>query len=140
MTVTGWTPALALGHEEIDSQHQELFRRVARLVDAMASGGDRALVGRLFEFLGTYAADHFAVEERLMVESNFPGYNVHRAAHERFIRDYQSLRKLHEESGASAAVAIKAHTWLSQWLKSHIGRTDQLLARYLLEQPVRADP
>ncbi len=130
MTVAVWTPALALGHEEIDSQHQELFRRAAKLVDAMASG-ERAKVDRLFDFLGTYVVDHFAAEERLMVEHEFPGYNVHRAAHERFVRDLQSLRKLHEESGASAAVTVKARTWLSEWLKSHIGSTDQLLGRYL---------
>ncbi len=130
MTVAVWTPALALGHEEIDSQHQEMFRRAARLCDAMASG-DGATVARLFDFLGTYVVDHFAAEERLMVENEFPGYNVHRAAHERFVRDYQSLRKLHEQSGASTAVTIKASTWLSEWLRSHIGSTDRLLGRYL---------
>ncbi len=140
MTGTGWTSALALGHDEIDSQHQELYRRAGKLVDAMAQGGDRELVARLFDFLGTYVVDHFAAEERLMVETQFPGYNVHRAAHERFIRDYHSLRKLHEESGASAAVAIKASTWLSEWLRSHIGKTDQLLARHLLARSVRASP
>jgi len=135
MTVTGWTPALALGHQQIDGQHQELFRRVAALVEAMAAGGDRTVVSRLFDFLGTYAADHFAAEERLMVESDFPGYTVHRAAHERFIRDYQDLRKLHEDGRASAAVTIKAHTWLSEWLRNHIGKTDLLLARHLLGKP-----
>lgn len=133
MTVTGWTPALALGHDEIDSQHQELFRRTASLVEAMMAA-DRSAVSQLFDFLGTYVIDHFAAEERLMIESQFPGYNVHRALHERFIRDYQSLRKLHEDSGASGAVAIKARTWLAEWLKNHIGSTDQLLARHLLKK------
>lgn len=133
MTVTGWTPALALGHDEIDSQHQELFRRTASLVEAMMAA-DRSAVSQLFDFLGTYVVDHFAAEERLMIESQFPGYNVHRALHERFIRDYQSLRKLHEDSGASGAVAIKARTWLAEWLKNHIGSTDQLLARHLLKK------
>lgn len=135
MTATSWTPALALGHAEIDAQHQELFRRVARLVDAMSAGGDQAVVVRLFDFLGTYAVDHFAAEERLMVESSFPGYTVHKAAHERFIRDYEELRKLHRDSGANAAVAIKAHTWLSEWLRTHIGRTDLMLARHLFGKP-----
>ncbi len=133
MTGTGWTPALAVGHEEIDSQHQELFRRVASLVEAMTSGGTRAEIAGLFDFLGRYAVEHFAAEERLMVETAFPGYNVHRAAHERFIRDYESLRKLHDESGAAVAVAIKTRTWLAQWLTHHIGSTDQLLGRYLLK-------
>ncbi len=133
MTAIGWTPALALGHAEIDAQHQELFRRAARLLDAMAAG-DRATVGELFDFLGTYVVDHFAAEERLMTESRFPGYNVHKAAHERFVRDYQSLRKLHEDSGANAAVAIKARSWLTEWLRNHIGGTDQLLARHLAQK------
>ncbi len=139
MPFTVWTPALALGHEEIDSQHQELFRRVDRLVEALEAG-DRERVARFFDFLGTYVVDHFAAEERLMVESHFPGYNVHRAAHERFIRDYQSLRKLHEDSGASAAVAVKARTWLAQWLTHHIGSTDQLLGRYLLGKTTATHP
>ncbi len=133
MPVTVWTPALALGHEEIDSQHQELFRRVGRLVDALEAG-DRERVARFFDFLGTYVVDHFAAEERLMTATQFPGYNVHKAAHERFVRDYQSLRKLHEDSGASAAVAIKARTWLTEWLRNHIGGTDQLLARHLAKK------
>jgi hemerythrin len=107
-----------------------MFRRAARLLEAMMTG-DRAVVGQLFDFLGAYVVDHFAAEERIMVETGFPGYNVHKAAHERFIRDYQSLRKLHEDSGANAAVTIKARTWLSEWLKNHIGCTDQLLARHL---------
>ena len=135
MTPSGWTPALALGHAEIDSQHQELFRRVARLLEAMLHG-DRVAISQLFEFLGMYVVDHFAAEERLMRESDFPGYTVHKAAHERFVRDYQALRKLHEESGKSAggAVAVKARTWLSEWLRNHIGSTDQLLAQHLLQR------
>lgn len=139
MTVTVWTPALALGHEEIDSQHQELFRRVGRLLEAMEAGDGERVV-RFFDFLGTYVVDHFAAEERLMTESQFPGYNVHRAAHERYLRDYQSLRKLHQDSGASAAVAIKARTWLSEWLTHHIGSTDQLLGKFLLGKSSAAHP
>jgi len=133
MTAMVFTPALALGHEEIDSQHRELFRRAGQLLEAMMAG-DRAGVSQLFEFLGSYVVDHFAAEERLMVESQYPGYAVHKAAHERFVRDYESLRRLHAESGSSAAVAIKARAWISDWLKSHIGNTDQLLARHLLKR------
>jgi hemerythrin len=133
MTNIGWTPALALGHAEIDEQHQELFRRAERLLEAMLAG-DRSNVDSLFDFLGTYVVDHFAAEERLMTATQFPGYNVHKAAHERFVRDYQSLRKLNVDSGCSAAVAIKARTWLGEWLKNHIGVTDQLLARHLLKK------
>jgi hemerythrin len=130
----GWTQALAVGHAEIDAQHQELFRRADRLLEAMAAG-ERGVIEDLFEFLGTYVVDHFAAEERLMTDSQFPGYNVHKAAHERFVRDLDSLRKLHQSSGANAAVTIKARTWLGEWLKNHIAGTDQMLARHLLKKP-----
>jgi len=133
MTAMAWTPALALGIDEIDAQHQEFFRRAAGLVEGMA-GTDPAQVGALFEFLGGFAAQHFATEERLMQESQFPGYNVHKAAHERFTRDLQALRQLHQESGASHAVTIKARTWLGEWLRNHIGTTDQALARHVLKK------
>ena len=131
----GWTQALAVGHAEIDAQHQELFRRADRLLEAMAAG-EQGVVEGLFDFLGSYAADHFAAEERLMAETQFPGANVHRAAHERFVRDLHALRKLHQDSGASTAVAIKARTWLAEWLKNHIGGTDQMLAKHLLQRAV----
>lgn len=130
----GWTQALAVGHAEIDAQHQELFRRADQLLEAMAAGQSGTIEG-LFEFLGAYVVDHFAAEERLMTDSQFPGYNVHKAAHERFVRDLDALRKLHQSSGANAAVTIKARTWLGEWLKNHIAGTDQMLAKHLLKRP-----
>jgi hemerythrin len=125
-----WTPDLATGHEAIDGQHRELFRRLDRLLGAMHLG-DRAEIGRLFQFLGEYVAEHFGAEERLMREAGYPGLNVHKAAHDRFVREYEELRRLYDASGASAAVAIKTRAWIGDWLSSHIGRTDVAFARHL---------
>lgn len=125
-----WTSALAVGHEAIDGQHRELFRRAAALVEAMRSG-DRSEIGLLFDFLGAYVVEHFEEEERFMRESAYPGLNVHKGAHDRFVREYHELRRLHEASGASTAVTIKTQSWLVDWLHTHIGRTDLALARHL---------
>jgi len=133
MSAIRWTPALAIGHAEIDEQHRELFRRVAALLEAMTEG-DGTAATRLFDYLGTYAADHFAAEEQLMRESSFPGLTVHKAAHDRFVRDYQALKELHHSSGANGAVTVKAKSWLVEWLQKHIGNTDVQLARYLVKK------
>jgi hemerythrin len=127
---TQWTPALSVGHDEIDRQHQELFRRLSALLEAMLRG-DRGEIERLFDFLGTYVVEHFGAEERLMRASDFPGYVVHKAAHERFVRDYQDLGKMLGAHGATAAVIIRTKTWISDWLTVHIGATDQAFARHL---------
>ena len=131
MVAVAWDPALALGHPEIDAQHQEIFRRYAALVSAMESGhpGD---VATLFEFLAGYAVKHFAAEEHVMAATRYPGANVHAAAHARFVRELADLRALYEGSGASQGVVVKARTWIDDWLRAHIMGVDQGLARFLL--------
>jgi hemerythrin len=125
-----WTAALAVGHPQIDREHQELFRRAGALFEAMGKG-DRAEVTLLFEFLREYVVEHFGIEERLMRESAFPGYAVHKAAHERFVREYEDLRRLLDAAGPTSAIALRVRTWLVDWLNGHIPVTDGALARHL---------
>jgi hemerythrin len=128
--VIKWTPALAVGHSVIDSQHQELFRRLEALLTAMMRG-DKAEVGRLFDFLGAYVVEHFGAEEQLMQQHAYPDYASHKAAHERFVADYLALKKSLDASGGGAALTIKVQNWCGDWLKAHIAGTDQLLATFL---------
>jgi hemerythrin len=130
--VVEWHPSLASGNAEIDAQHQEIFRRLSDLVEALERGR-RDEIARLFSFLGEYVVDHFGAEERAMRASEYPGANVHRAAHERFVREYGDLRRLYEATGPSFAIAVKAATWVQGWLKSHIFGADRALARHLRE-------
>jgi len=128
-----WTQALAVGHPTIDAQHQELFRRLETLLTAMMKG-DKAEVGRLFDFLGAYVVEHFGAEEQLMREHGYPDAASHRAAHQRFIRDYTELRQGYRTAGGGAALTIKVQNWCGDWLKAHIAGTDQALAAFLREK------
>jgi hemerythrin len=125
-----WHAALAVGHPGIDEQHREMFRRAQALVDAM-SRGDRAEVARHFDFLGGHVLEHFGAEERLMLETGFPGLGVHKAEHDRFVRDYRALRALFERHGIVPALTVKTGIWLADWLERHIGGADQRLAGHL---------
>lgn len=125
-----WNPLLALGDAEIDGQHRELFRRFGALVLAMRSG-DRNEIGLLFAFLGEYVVLHFQAEERVMRDTAFPGATVHKAAHARFVREYEDLKRLYEANGPTHGVAVKTETWIEDWFRSHIAGLDQALARHL---------
>ncbi len=127
---TEWDPTLAIGHAEIDEQHEEIFRRYGALVEVMASG-EVADLSPLFDFLGGYAVEHFAAEERLMAAAAYPGANVHAAAHARFVREYAELVELWRANGTTHGVAVKTRTWIGDWLRAHISGVDQSLARYL---------
>lgn len=125
-----WDPALELGHEEIDAQHREMFRRYGALVQAMEAGAVTD-VATLFDFLAEYATDHFAAEERVMAEVRYPGANVHAAAHARFVRELGELRQLFDANGPTTGVAVKTRTWIQDWLRAHIMGVDLGLARFL---------
>ena len=125
-----WTPALAVGHDTIDGQHQELFRRLGTLLDAMQLG-DRVEIGRLFDFLGAYVVEHFDAEERFMRETAYPGMNVHKAAHDRFVREYHDLRRLYDVERRLRGGDHQDAVLGAEWLSTHIGGTDVALARHL---------
>jgi len=127
-----WTPKLAVGHTTIDTQHQELFRRLESLLTAMMKG-DKGEIVRLFDFLGSYVVEHFGAEEKLMQQHAYPEYAAHKAAHERFVSDYLALKKSLDGAagGGGAALTIKVQNWCGDWLQAHIAGTDQKLATFL---------
>ncbi len=125
-----WDPSLAVGHPQIDAQHQELFRRFEKLVLALDAGRS-AEIRDLFGFLAQYAVEHFGAEEKLMEEIGYPGAGVHKAAHARFVREYGELVALYEANGPSRAVAVKTRTWIGGWLRAHIMGIDVALAKFL---------
>jgi hemerythrin len=126
----GWSASLAIGVEEIDAQHEELFRRAERLVRALRTG-DRAGVDALFTYLAGYADKHFLVEERLMEAAGFPGLDAHRSAHARFRADLDAHLRAYGADGGTAGAGLALHNWLSDWLREHLAGLDQELGQYL---------
>jgi methyl-accepting chemotaxis protein len=131
--VLAWTPALAVGHDAIDQQHQELFRRLGQLLGALESGNVSEIT-RLFEFLGAYVVDHFGMEARVMEEIRYPEAKMHLAAHARFVRDYQDLAREFVVSGGGAAFGAKVKNWVADWLVAHIAQVDTRLAAYVAKR------
>lgn len=129
----GWTPALEIGIQEIDQQHQELFYRIGKLLDGIVSG-EREEVGRLLEFLGEYVVKHFGAEERWMVQSGYPDYEAHKAEHDRFMQDYLRMQVEYDQKGPTALMGMRVNNWVGGWLRGHISSTDMDLGKYLAKK------
>ena len=125
-----WTSALSVGIEEIDVQHQELFRRAERLLAGLHQGEPEE-IGGLIDFLHEYAVVHFGAEEAAMRAASFPGYVRHKAEHDRFIGDLLDLGDQHDRRGSGAFLSLRLSHWLTGWLKEHVSRTDTEMARFL---------
>ncbi len=125
-----WTEALALGVPEIDRQHQELFRRVESLVEAVLHK-DRTEVVRLVAFLDEYVIAHFGAEEELMRSRRYPGYAVHKAEHDRFLADLSELDRDLRATGPTQRLTTRIHRQVCDWLRDHIYLTDTSLGHWL---------
>ncbi len=98
-----WTDDLAVGIEEIDRQHQELYVMVAALHDAMRMNQLDRVLG-VVSFLERYALEHFATEERHMAAQAYPRLPEHRALHESFVSDLQQHKAaIRRERGSAIA-------------------------------------
>ncbi len=125
-----WTPALSVGNDEIDAQHQELFRRAAKLLEGLHRG-EPGEIGELVDYLHRYAVTHFGAEEAAMREARYAGYARHKAEHDRVIADLLLLSADLEQNGGGAFLAVRVDHWLQGWLREHVSGTDTELARFL---------
>ncbi|HEY7725853.1 MAG TPA: bacteriohemerythrin [Anaeromyxobacteraceae bacterium] len=130
-----WDAGLATGVQEIDDQHQELFRRLDALLQAIRGGGSREEVARTLAYLVDHVDRHFAAEEALMAGRAIPALEEHRREHQAFSAQLEVLREEHGRVGPTARLVLRVNTELTAWLRSHIFRTDRALADWLAANP-----
>ena len=125
-----WDPELACGVELVDNEHKELFKMVD---DLLEEGRTPESSEKALGFLSEYVVNHFAHEEALMEECNYPNTEEHKAEHERFVRALGELKRKYENSGGSNKVIIEINQTAIGWLFNHIKVVDQRFSTYYRE-------
>lgn len=126
-----WTPGLSVGVDEIDRQHQELVKRINRLMDGMEAGNGPAEVKYLLDYLEEYVRFHFALEEEQMRRHGYPRRADHEREHVELVNDMAKLRAEHQMGGATVGFIVEFNNRVCAWLVRHIMRTDVALGAYL---------
>lgn len=124
-----WTSALAIGVPDLDAQHEELFRRLDRLHDAMIAH-ERTEAARLLEFLLVYVRDHFAAEEALMRRTGFPDRARHEAEHAAFAAEIAGLYEALAREGPTNRLVFAVDRRVTGWLEEHIYTSDAAVGRH----------
>jgi hemerythrin len=129
-----WTPNLAVGIEQIDNQHKELYRCVNQLLDACTQGKGRQVLGEAVDFLEQYVITHFRDEEALMQRFAYPKFNEQKTAHNLFINKIAEIKKTFEKEGASINVIVITNQTVVEWLNNHIIKMDTQLGAFLKDK------
>ena len=131
-----WAANLAVGVDEIDLQHKELFLRLNALLQAMREGRGRDEIARTLGFLEQYVVVHFTAEDKLMAKHGYPAQaaQAHRKQHAEFIQVFKGLKSEFQATGPSSMLILKLQQGVCDWLLAHIGKTDLELGTFLRAQ------
>ncbi len=115
----------------IDREHRELINAVNTLLDACGKGQGRNELEKTARFLQDYTVKHFSDEERLQVQSSYPGYTQHKGYHEALKKTVADIVGRLSANGPTVALVAEINSALAGWLINHIKREDKKLAEYL---------
>lgn len=128
-----WDDKYLTGIEVIDSQHKLIFKKVNLLYYACEKMEEREKIFEIITELDFYTLEHFATEEKYMLELKYPAYPEHKEAHENFKNIYARIRSnyTYEKSQAVYMQAIHLNQCMAEWLNYHLQNEDRQLAIFL---------
>ena len=133
-----WDSSLETGYEKVDKQHKQLVAAVNNLIDASASGKGDAAVMETLDFLTGYAVKHFADEEQLQVDYDYPDYLTHKRIHDEFKGTVGELVGRVREEGPTEAIIGEVSSIIGAWLLNHIRGDDFRMAAFVKAADAKA--
>lgn len=129
MSLIEWSDALSVGFDEIDEDHKKLVNIVNRLNTTVIDGEKQVEIEDILEELLEYTGWHFRHEERLMQESEYPGFLEHKKIHEDLVK--QAVELFEKYQNGDDAVPGILMPFLKDWLAEHILGEDKKTGEYL---------
>lgn len=129
MALMTWSTDYSVEVALLDKQHQKLFEMLNKLHNAMRLGEGRHLAPRILSELVQYTREHFATEEALMKQANYPELIAHKAEHDKLTREV--VKMVQDIEQGKAVLSMKLMQFLESWLKDHILGRDKKYVSYM---------
>ena len=125
-----------VGVAEIDAQHAALIGLVNRLHQAMIQREDRETLDAIIAELVEHTQQHFAYEEQLMSQHQYPEYAEHKANHAKLMQHITDLAEQFRSGDLLLSFAVMVD--LKAWATIHIEIFDGPLGIFLGEKGSQA--
>lgn len=135
MPLMSWKDEFSVKVAEFDGHHKQLISMINDLDDAMRQGKGKDIVGEILKKLVNYAGFHFAAEQKVMQQHDYPGYDEHKDKHDKMTAKVMALQNDYQSGKAS--LTIEVFKFLTDWLNKHIMETDKKYSEYLNSRGVK---
>ncbi|MDR1429865.1 MAG: hemerythrin family protein [Spirochaetaceae bacterium] len=126
-----WDSSLETGHEMIDKQHKQLVAALNNLLEACRNGTGKEELAKTLDFMTGYTIKHFADEEKLQKQYQYPDYLIHKQYHDDFKIVVGDLANQLLEEGPTDELVSLVNTSIGEWLLNHIKGDDFRMAAYV---------
>lgn len=125
-------PQVAL--DFMNRDHADFVALRGQLLALLSEHASEARVDNLLDELLAHTSHHFAEEERVMLETGFPPYPVHKMEHDNVLAEMAAKADSWKKTRDAAAL----HDWvdcrMGDWFVNHVGSMDLVTARFAASQ------
>lgn len=125
LTTQGQLPMIAI--PSMNDMHLEEMIIIDKLDTAIANS-DVDAISKLIDELLEHSTIHFANEEAIMQETQYPDYQAHKSEHDRHLQELGSLVKYFERTREPKAIYAYSKGNLTPWRIHHIETMDTMMA------------
>lgn len=124
-----WEPGYSLAIDNLDSKHKNLLNLLCKIHYSMNVESERENIDGLLARLARDTKAHFNIEEKLMVESDYPLLKEHKREHLKLLKQVMSLQIWSRSS--RAASAAKDLRLIRGWMIDHIRFVDRKFGEFM---------
>jgi hemerythrin len=119
-----WNETMKLDVPEIDFEHEALIGVINTLGDLLQQGGGVERIQALLGDIHAQIEAHFALEEKIMRDRGFAGYEAHKEDHDRLL---EQIRDIMDEAATVDQDALRDHLAqrLNRWFSEHFRTLDR---------------
>ena len=129
-----WTEDMSVNNDVLDMQHQQMFRKINELLEAIVNETGEDVVEEMVVFFKEYMDQHFKYEEKYLVDNGYPEAESHKQKHEVFVAKYYELKEKLQDGVDPNRVVLEIENFMGSWLMQHILIEDHVYARYFNEK------
>lgn len=130
MHLIEWQSRFETGIPSVDYEHKELIGLVNQALERLEKSSGSAAASDILGEISVKISAHFALEEKIMRDARYPGFNGHKADHERLLDDIRDIMDAHELASSASRAALAGER-LSAWFTEHFRTEDAKFHAFL---------
>ena len=136
MSIIDWDDRYLIGVSKIDNHHQHFFSLLNKTYDNFIKYVPADELDKVFNQLVEYTSYHFSAEEQLMKNIQYPGFEMHKIEHDKFLQKVLEMQS--DFHNGKRSHCLEFLSFLNNWLSDHIMAKDAEIGRFLAAE--KANP